>query len=775
MITGRKVNDATDRERNTDPLVTSRLRSPSNVLDMGDWRQNFAQSSGLDSANINVDEDENSIEIVNPDGSSTIIINPGKTSAGFDDEHYDNLAETLSQEDLAEISADVIEGIEADDDSRKEWLSERARGMDLLGIKIEKPRADIGGSGAPMDGMSTVRHPMMLEACLLFQANARGELLPADGPVKIKNCGLGTAEGDTEADQLEEDLNRYLTSHDGAPEYYPDTDRMLFMTGFGGHGFKKLYHCPLRRRPVSESVDAKDLIVSNEATDLRNAERVTHVIPMRKSVMKRMQYVGAYLDIELGEPAQETNQVTQKEKKIQGVDASPRRPKDTPFTILECYTERCIPGDEHKDEDGNPTGLPMPYKISIEKTSRKILEIRRNWTKGDENYISRRVFVSYPLIPMFGFYASGFLQLLGNSTTALTGAWRVLLDSGMFANFPGFLYALSGDRQENMNLRVPPGGGAGVDIAGADDIRSKIMALPYKEPGAGTMQLVDSIAAAAQRMAGSAEIKVGEGRQDAPVGTTIALIEQATRIENAVHKRLFTAQAEEFQILLELFREDPEALFRFLKRDNKWTLDQLKTALDNYDLVPVADPDTPTHMHRIMRMQALEQLASAEPELYNIKAVHERILRTLRIDDPESLFAPPAPPQAQQQDPGAQVAMAVAQAKRADTASRERIAGQNAQLKAAELAAKQKQVDDSNKVKTLQIASDQKKSAAERQSREYVAKMNVAATIAAKDMEHEHAASLNLHDKVFDSHQNSQDREFQLKQARLRPSPQKVK
>lgn len=766
MITGRRVNDASERELANGPMVTSRTQLPSNsnVLSMGDWRQNLGQP------NVNVDDDSGGIEIINADGSSTVIFDPNPRPVNtIDDDHYQNLADTLASDELSAIASDLLDGIEADDRSRSEWLVARAKGLDLLGIKMETPRADAAGQS---DGVSTVRHPLLLEACLRFQANARGELLPADGPVKIKNSGLGTAEGDTQADQLEEDLNRYLTSHDGAPEYYPDTDRMLFMTGYGGQGFKKLYHCPLRRRPVSESVDAKDLIVSNDATDLRNAERVTHVISMRQSVMKRMQFVGAYLDVPLQAPTADVDPVTSKEKKTQGLSDKPVRPEDTPYSLYECYTEITIPGDEHLDEDGEATGLPMPYKITIDKTSRKVLEIRRNWVKDDENYTARRVFVSFPFVPMFGFYGTGLLQILGNSTTALTAAWRMLLDAGMFANFPGFLYAMSGDRQENLNLRVPPGGGVGVDIAGQEDIRAKILPLPYKEPGPATMTFVDSIASTAQRVGGTAEIQVGEGNQNAPVGTTIALLEQAIQVLNAVHKRLYTGQAEEFQILLELFREDPASLFRFLKRDNKWTLETLAAALDNYDLIPVADPNTPTHMFRIMRMQALGQLAASAPELYNPKAVHERILRTLRIEDPESLFAPPAPPQAAQQDPAAQVAMAVAQTKQQETASRERIAGQTNQLKAADMAAKQKQAEDANRVKALEIAAKQKQAADERASREYVAKMGVAATIAGKDMEHAHQAAGDMHDKAFQDHAAHADRQHQRQMARLNPPTQ---
>lgn len=727
MIIGRHSPDTTDADRNTLPRMITPPMHQSNVYP-------FDRSSSYDAGDVTVNEQHNSLAIPLPDGGMEVTFNPTPTSFS-DDEHWDNLADHMTDADMAMISMDLLQGIEDDDQSRAQWVSTRASGMDLLGLKIERPRADIGGSGAPMDGMSTVRHPLLLEACLRFQANAMGELLPADGPVKVVNNGLGSAQNDQMADQLEEDLNRYLTSSDGAPEYYPDTDRMLFGVGFSGMGFKKLYHCPLRRRPVSESVDANDLIVSNDATDIRNAARVTHRIQMRKAVMKRMMFVGAYRDVVLSEPTLEENLVERKIKSIAGIDGKSKNPRDNEFTILECYTDLDIPGFEHKDEDGTPTGLPMPYKVTLDKTSRKILEIRRNWNNDDEDFKARRVFVPYQFVPTFGFYATGLLQILGNTTNAITAAWRELLDAGMFANFPGFLYALNGDRQTNKDFRIPPGGGAGVDVSGQGSIKDAILPLPYKEPGMATMQLVKDIADTGQRVGGTAEIQVGEGRQDAPVGTTLALLEQASKVLNAVHKRLHSAQSEEFQILLELFREDPDAFFRFVKNDGQWTQDNLKQALDNYDLVPAADPNVPSHMQRIMKTQALLQLVMATPQLYNIKAVHERALAALHIDDPEALFAPPAPPQAQPQDPSAVIAQATLQAKQMETASKEKLAQQDTQLRVAELAARQKQADTSNQVKMLQIASDQKRAAADMASRQQIEKMRMMERVATKDVD----------------------------------------
>ncbi len=598
-----------------------------------------------DGAQPRLDPSTGYLEIAHPDGSVTIDLKPdlgGGDEAEAD--HFENLAEKIDDAELSRISEELLQGIEADDQSRQEWLAMRARGIDLLGLKLEEPRGDIGGSSAPLEGMSTVRHPLLLEAVLRFQANARGELLPSEGPVKVRNDGRQDFASDYQAEALEDDLNHYLTTV--ATEYYPDTDRMLFMVGFGGMMFKKVYNCPLRRRPVSESVDAKDLIVSNTATDLDNCARITHVINMRPAILRRMQLIGEYRDVALLPPQPEPNKVDEKIARSQGVDIKPRRPEDADHVIYECHCELDIAGFEHRDEDGNITGLPLPYVVVIDKTSRTILQIRRNWRPDDDDFKKIKTFVPYPFVPGLGFYAIGLLNILGNTASAVTAAWRELLDAGMFANFPGFLYLKNGSRQLTNQFRIPPGGGAAVDGDPSSDIRKQIMPLPYKPPDTAFVQFVDNIAQTGQRVGGTAEIEVGEGRQDAPVGTTLALIEQATKIMDAVHKRLHAAQAEEFRLLRERFKEDPEALWRYAKGKKPWNEQIIRQALENFDLIPVADPNTPSHMHRIMKAIAIKQLQAANPALYDAKTVDERILRMMKVDDPDSLFAPPQPPMA---------------------------------------------------------------------------------------------------------------------------------
>ena len=622
----------------------------------------FPNSPGELPAGQRFDPQTGALEIETEDGGVIIDFNPRFDDGDEEDEsqHDKNLAEVLDDTILSHIAGKVLAGIEADDRSRSEWLADRTRGIDLLGLRLEKPRSDLGSSAAPMEGMSTVRHPLLLEASLRFQANARGELLPSDGPVKVKNVGAGTVDNDYQAQQLENDLNAYLT--DVAKEYYPDTDRLLFQVAWSGCGFKKLYHCPLRRRPVSESVDAKDLIVSNNSTDLQNAPRVTHVLKMSKSVLVRMQIAEAYREVDLSQPNEELDTVSRKISRVQGVERIGNRPEDVEHTIYECYCDFDILGFEHK-MNGKLTGLPLPYKIVIDKTSRKILEIRRNWREDDDQCTKRNNFVMYPFIPMFGFYPSGFLHILGNTTAAVTAAWRVLLDAGMYGNFPGFLFVKSGNRQMNNSFRVAPGSGAPIDIGGGGDIRQAIMPLPYKEPGMATMQLVDNIAQTGQRLAGTTELQIGEGKLEAPVGTTLALIEQAQKVISGVHKRIHAAQAEEFQILKELFQEDPEALWRHRpNRAQPWNAADLLAALDNVDLVPVADPNTPSHMHRYMKLTAIKQMQASNPELYDAKAIDTYCMREMGIADPDRFFAPPQPPQAAPPDPNLLRAQYTAQA-----------------------------------------------------------------------------------------------------------------
>lgn len=623
----------------------------------------------------NIDDNGNILEIEHPDGSITVSLDGSPLGSIGDNSRnrdwFDNLVEEIDDMELSNIAEDLMRGIKDDLTSRAEWIETRAQGIKLLGLKIELPGLQGTPDGAPMEGMSKVRHPLLLEAVLRFQANARSEMLPVDGPVKIRNdTNNSTIIDDQLANAYERDFNHYLTST--ATEYYPDTDRMLLLLGFGGTAFKKVYFCPIRNRPVSESVDADDLIVNNSATDLSNAKRITHRIYMRPSTVKRMQILGVYRDTDLSTPNAPQLDAVQREKNDQqGVKSDAMNPEDRDREVYECYCELDIKGFEHKWK-GKASGLEIPYRVTIDVTSKKILSIVRNYNEDDKQLpIARKVFVKYTFVPGMGFYDIGLLHILGNTTNAVTAAWRELLDAGMFNNFPGFLMADMGARQNTNIFRIPPGGMALVKTGGMP-INQAIMPLPYQPPSAALMQLVDNMAQTGQRVGGTSEAQVGEGRADAPVGTTLAMIEQAQKILNSVHKRMHASQAEEFQLLADCFAEHPDSFWQKNRRPNyPWDENTFMKAVEDCDLVPQADPNTASHTQRIMKIMALKQLQEANPGMYDPIAVDTAALQAIGWSNPSQFMAPPEaqmkpPPELEQAKAQTQATVMTAQARMLD-------------------------------------------------------------------------------------------------------------
>jgi hypothetical protein len=635
------------------------------------------------------DDKGNIVRIEHEDGSVSISLDGRPVDEASDAERaanwFGNLVEDIDQGSLNMIADDLLRGVQDDLDSRQDWIEDRAQGIKLLGLKIELPQLQGAADGAPVDGMSRVRHPLLLEAVLRFQANSRSEMLPTDGPVKVRVDSVGTTmQQDFLAEALEKDLNAYLTAV--AKEYYPDTDRMLFMLGFGGTAFKKVYFCPLRGRPVSETVDADDLIVNNAATTLEDAKRVTHRVFMRSSTVKRLQILGVYRDIDLSTPRMEQHDAVQREKADQqGVSIEARNPDDRDREIYEVYCELDVPGLEHKYK-GKITGLEIPYRVTIDVSSREVLSIVRNYDEptgdeGNELPEARNNFVKYTFVPGMGFYDIGLLHILGNTTNAVTAAWREMLDAGMYANFPGFLMADTGARQNTNLFRVPPGGGALVKTGGMP-INQAIMPLPYKEPGQALFNLTQNIVEAGQRVGGTSELNVGEGRQDAPVGTTLALIDQATKVMNAVHKRMHASQADEFQLLVRCFREHPDSFWKKLKGPSlQWNEQIFNQAVNDYELVPQADPNTASHTQRVMKIMALKQLQQANPGMFDAVAIDKAALRAMGWSNPEQFIAAPAPPVP---PPEAQAKMAELQIKKQDADTKQMLA----QAKIAETQAK---------------------------------------------------------------------------------------
>lgn len=651
-------------------------------------------------ATTTFDPGTSTTQIAMPDGTVEVSLGVKplqRQSKDFDD----NLAEQLTDAELSAISEKLLQGIESDIQSRSEWLENMRNAISLLGLQIKMPRGAAASGSTPAEGVSTVDHPLLLEAVLDFQANALGELLPTDGPVKVRNDGLGNALSDELAQALEKDMNHYLTKV--AKEYYPDTDRMLLMLGFCGIAFKKGYHDPIKQRPVIASIDAQNLIVSNTATNLEGAARVTHRIMMPPATLRRMQLVGAYRDISLPDMSMQglKNPVDAKIDEIQGI-APPSyvEPSEQDRELYECYCEIEVPGFEHT-LNGEQTGLPLPYKVTLDKDARRILEIRRNWEEEDQFCLPINRIIAYTFIPGIGFYGIGLLNVLGNATKAVTAAWRLLIDSGMYSNFPGFLYLKSLAKQLTNQFRIPPGGGMPIDTMGTD-IRAAVMALPYQPPNPVFIQLIENIVQTAQRVGGSAQKIIGEGKQDAPVGTTLALIEQAVKLMSAVHKRLHVAQGHEFEMLKGLLMEDPEALWRHNKKshvlacltkvygqqpvvDAQAQAEQehrarFLSALGEAELIPRADPNTSSQTERYLKVTAMRQMAMTNQGL-DLNAIDRRAFQVMGVDDADSLFKPPPPPGAAPPPPEnvtAQATMLAAQAKLTDSATKAR----DSQLKA---------------------------------------------------------------------------------------------
>ena len=652
------------------------------------------------------------IEIPHDDGTVTIQFaepEKPKKKSSFDD----NLADDIDPNELARIAEDLLEGIQQDDQSRSEWLQQRADGLDLLGIKVERASGgNVGSSATAVAGQSRVKDSILSEAIDLFQANAYAELCPASGPCKVTVVGDETPENEALAQALEDDFNFYLTGSgpDSAKEYYPDTNKMLWWTGYSSGMFKKVYNCPRRERPVSESVDGADLIVPPNVTDLANAGRITHVINMRQNMLRRMQYIGVYREVQLSAPSPSTNPVQDKEGVITGINPRPDREADQDYTLYECYCELDIPGFEHTRK-GEPTGLARPYRVTIDKDSRVILEVRRNWREDDEREQAKIPFVAFPYTTNIGFYGTGLLQRLGNYSMALTAMLRESIDAGMFASFPGFLFAKPMGRQLQNEFRVPPGGGAPIDVSSTgNDINKAVMPLPYKDVSPALVGLMGQTRENAFRYGGMANTGVAEGKQNAPVGTTLAMIEQATKIEGGVHKALHAAQKQEFELLRELFREDPDALWRGNRRPafgKNLEIRKAKfiAALENCELAPASDPNVASNMHRIAKANAMLQAATTAPpgvfSLPALKEIYREWAAMMKIESLSKLLDMPNPPQQPQLDPTIAAGLA---------------------LKAREVAVKEQLAQ----VQAGKAAADAQNAQADRQSKESIASMQIA-------------------------------------------------
>lgn len=684
-----------------------------------------------------------------------------------------NLADQLDETTCNRIAADLLQAIEADLQSRQQWEKIATRAIEFLGLIFEDASSEPSNDGS----ISRVWHTLMLEAAIQFWANAQAEFLPADGPVKVRddkpadlppqmgdNGGPPLDEDVRTRDQLAEDFetdfNRYLTTCDR--QYCRDFSRMLFSLGPIGTQFRKVYYNPLRKMAVSEWVKAENLIVSNEAAHLATAGRVTEKIMMRHADVKRLQYWGWWLDVPLTSMPEDTpTQIDQKVGQIEGVKPGPELPADHRHTIYECYTDWDLPGFEH-EEEGELTGLPLPYKITLDKDSRKIVEIRRNWKEDDDTYEARQRYVMFGMVPGLGFYYLGFAHILGNTERALTTLEREQIDAGMFSIFPGFVHAKGTIRGDTTQIRVGPGQSMEINLDMKQKIADVLMAIPYKELSPNVMALTEKLEDNGRKLVGAVELQVGEGQANIPVGTMLAMIEQATKVTAAVHKGLHQSRTEELELLRDLIAEDPTMLSRFNKSPaHQWEEAQ---EFEDFDLVPASDPNTPSHIHRIMRAVGLSTIAQQFPDIANRRAIYQKLLATLQVENPEQYETPPqtgAPPPSPQQiaaQAKVQAAQITAQSRAQETAGK---------LQDAELDRQSKE-----QIAAAGEQTERLKVAADAQSDE--TKMHDSAADRAA------AADLSNSDHVHDASQSNQDRMHDMLMEHLKanlapkPSPGRV-
>lgn len=610
---------------------------------------------GDDDNSVRVDPITGAIETDTPDGGVVVQFNANQNAGdkATDDpkEFYKNLADDIGDERMSVVCEELIEQITADDNSRKEMLDIRARGIGLMGFKLEQPKSGVGDSASSQDGMSVVTNPLLADGCLRAWANAQAELLPADGPCKVEDWDPNeTQEADKLAEDFERDMNFFLTEI--ATEYVPDTQHMLLWgTIFGGSGIKKIYQNPRLNRPCSESVDVKDFIVSDTTKDLKTCERITHQITIRPSELKRLQMKKYYRDVEL-QPATPAspNAVDQRIADQQGTMATPlaARPEDQPYTLWETQCELNLP--EYAPAEFGNRGIALPFLVTVEKDTRIILSIRRDWKPEDEDCRRKQMYVKYPYIPGPGFYGTGLLNVLGNSSAAMTAAWRLSLDAAMYGIFPAGLISTSGNRQKSSVIRPAPGELAPVETDGKP-IGDMIAALPWASgKGQGDMMaLVNQITEQCKSLGGAIEIPVKEGVKDIPVGTMLAYIEQAAQIMLAAHKGMHTAQSEELTLIADLFREKPESFWTGNKKwKGSWNEQRLFQALDTLTLKPRSDPNVPSHVHRLMKAVALIQLMEVPDfkPLLSPAAILDRVLQSMK-EDPTGIRIQPPPPSAQ--------------------------------------------------------------------------------------------------------------------------------
>ena len=563
------------------------------------------------------------IEIEDPEsvtitiGDEEIVIDP---DAIPDDEFSENLAEECSEQYLAELSSGLLEDYVNDLNSRKDWLETYVDGLELLGLKIEQ-------RSEPWEGACAVYHPLLSEALVKFQAETMMETFPAAGPVKTSIIGKETPECLEAAARVQENMNYQLM--DKMPEYRPEHERMLWGLGLAGNAFKKVYYDPSLERQASVFVPAEDMVVPYGASNLETAERITHVMRKTKQEMHNLQQMGFYKDVELGDPGYDLDEVEKKIAEQMGFDAT----NDDRYKILEMNVDLDLEGYEDKD-DGEETGIALPYIVTIDKGTSEILAIRRNWKQEDPLRKRRQHFVHYGYIPGFGFYCFGLIHLIGGFAKSGTMLLRQLVDAGTLSNLPGGFKA-RGLRIKGDDTPIGPGEWRDVD-APSGTIRDNLMPLPYKEPSQVLAQLMDKIIEEGRRFASAADMKVSDMSANSPVGTTLAILERTLKVMSAVNARIYYSMKKEFTLLKDIIRDYTDPDYKYDPATG--TPGAKQEDYNKVNLIPVADPNAATMAQKVVQYQAVMQLAQTNPDIYDLPELNRQMLEVLGVKNIEKLI-----------------------------------------------------------------------------------------------------------------------------------------
>jgi hypothetical protein len=563
------------------------------------------------------------IEIEDPEevkiraGGLEIEIEPAEAG---DEDFGANLVEEMDEKVLTELAGNLLGDFDEDISSRKDWMQTYVDGLELLGMKIED-RTE------PWPGACGVYHPLLSEALVKFQAETMMETFPASGPVRTQIIGKETAEKREAAIRVKDDMNYELT--EVMVEYRPEHERMLWGLGLAGNAFKKVYFDPSLDRQTAVFVPAEDIVVPYGASNIETAERVTHVMRKTPNELRKLQVAGFYLDVELGEPQDTFDEVEKKIAEKMGFRAS----QDDRYKLLEMHVDLDLEGYEDKDDDGEPTGIALPYVVTIEKSTQTILAIRRNWNPDDENKQKRNHFIHYPYIPGFGFYAFGLIHLIGAFAKSGTSIIRQLVDAGTLSNLPGG-FKTKGLRVKGDDTPIAPAEFRDVDVT-SGTIKDNIMTLPYKEPSQVLYSLLGTIVEEGRRFAAAADLKVSDMSAQAPVGTTLAILERTLKVMSAVQARIHYAMKQEFRLLKNIIRDYTPEDYDYEPYDA--TPHAKRSDYDMVEVIPVSDPNAATMSQKVVQYQAVMQLAQTAPQLYDLPYLHRQMLEVLGIKNAAKL------------------------------------------------------------------------------------------------------------------------------------------